>query len=114
MPGDAPSPAPPGSDIPAVSSQAEEPDGAAATALTLTVRDGEVDGPTRAQVPLGGTVSLTVTSDVADEVHVHGYDRTLELVPGTPATVEFPADIPGVLEVELHGSGLALTSLQVQ
>jgi hypothetical protein len=86
----------------------------ATTLVQLDVRGGEVDGPTRTVVPLGEVVRLTVTSHAPDEVHVHGYDRTLDLQPGTPATVEFVADIPGVFEVELHESGLPLTSLQVQ
>ncbi len=65
-------------------------------------------------MPLGSTVRLTVAADAADEVHVHGLHRTLTLAPGTPASVEFVAEIAGVFEVELHESGLALTSLQVQ
>ena len=50
---------------------------------------------------------------MADEAHVHGYDREAELAPGTPATVRFAADIPGVFEVELHETGTVLLSLQV-
>lgn len=81
----------------------------------LTVEDGALAGSaiTRMEVPLGETVSLTVLSDAADELHVHGYDETLELVPGESATLSFVVDIPGVFEVELHDSGLALSSLQV-
>ena len=83
--------------------------------VAVTVAGGQVQGPgDRVEVPLGSTVRLTVTSDAADEAHVHGYDHTLALAPGEPATVEFLADIPGVFEVELHESGLPLTSLQVQ
>jgi hypothetical protein len=47
-------------------------------------------------------------------VHVHGYDLTVDTVPGQPVTVEFTADIPGVFEVELEESKLPLTRLQVQ
>jgi hypothetical protein len=80
--------------------------------VQVDVHAGQVDGPTRSEVPLGEVVRLTVTSDAPDEVHVHGYDRRLDLQSGTPATVEFVADISGVFEVELHESGLPLTSLQ--
>jgi heme/copper-type cytochrome/quinol oxidase subunit 2 len=61
----------------------------------------------------GAHVTLAVTSDVADEVHVHGYDVETELEPGTPAELTFDATIPGVFEVELHESGTVLLTLQV-
>ncbi|MGY1780721.1 hypothetical protein [Geodermatophilus sp. SYSU D01036] len=86
----------------------------AGRALAVAVAGGRVTGDTgRVPVPLGERVTLTVTGDVADEVHVHGYDRTAELAPGAPATVQFTADVPGVFEVELHGTGTVLLSLQV-
>jgi hypothetical protein len=59
-------------------------------------------------------VTLTITSDVADEVHLHGYDLTAALTPGTPAELAFDATIPGVFEVELHETGTVLLSLQVE
>jgi hypothetical protein len=75
---------------------------------------GEVIGGTqRVPVPLGATVTLVVTGDAADEVHVHGYDLYLDPTPGSAAMITFPADIPGVFEVETHGSGLVLAQLEV-
>ncbi|MGY1831866.1 hypothetical protein ACI8AA_15760 [Geodermatophilus sp. SYSU D01180] len=86
----------------------------AGRALAVAVAGGRVTGDTgRVPVAAGEQVTLTVTGDVADEVHVHGYDLTAELAPGTPATVRFTADVPGVFEVELHGTGTVLLSLQV-
>jgi heme/copper-type cytochrome/quinol oxidase subunit 2 len=83
--------------------------------IEVTVAGGEVTGDTgRVHVPAGTSVTLVVTSDVADEVHVHGYDLTAELVPGQPAELPFDATIPGVFEVELHEAGTVLLSLQVQ
>ena len=70
-------------------------------------------GTQRVQVALGSTVRLVVDGDEPDELHVHGYDVTADVVPGEPAVVAFLADIPGVFEVELHDSGAALPSLQV-
>lgn len=67
----------------------------------------------RAEVPLGSTVSLVVSGDTADEVHLHGYDRYFDVPAGGSATLTFTADIPGVFEVELHDQGLLLTQLQV-
>ncbi|GAB3301808.1 hypothetical protein GCM10027451_05400 [Geodermatophilus aquaeductus] len=93
---------------------AAAPSTAAGRVLEVRVSGGQVTGDTgRVPVALGEEVTLTVTSDVADEVHVHGYAREAALAPGTPATVRFPADIPGVFEVELHETGTVLLSLQV-
>jgi hypothetical protein len=65
--------------------------------------------------PAGQHVRLTVTSDAADEVHVHEpYDMEFALEAGTPATEEFVADQPGLVEVELHESGKQLTQLLVK
>jgi hypothetical protein len=86
-----------------------------AQVIALTVTSGEVSGETgRVVAELGSEVRIEVTADVADEVHVHGYDLTVDTVPGRPVTIEFTADIPGVFEVELHGSSLPLARLQVQ
>jgi plastocyanin len=82
--------------------------------LAVQVAGGKVTGDTgRVPVPVGDHVTLTITSDVADEVHVHCYDRTTALTPGTPAELTFDATIPGVFEVELHEAGTVLLSLQV-
>jgi len=82
--------------------------------IEVTVSGGQVSGDTgRVPVPAGEHVALVVTSDAADELHVHGYDLGYDLAPGTPATVEFDATIPGVFEVELHDAGTLLLSLQV-
>jgi hypothetical protein len=59
-------------------------------------------------------VRLVVTSDVADEIHVHGYELEKALTPGDPATLEFMADQSGLFEVELHETGKMLTSLVVR
>jgi hypothetical protein len=91
------------------------PKGGTGQVIALTVTEGTVSGATgRVPVPLGSTVRVQVTADVADEVHVHGYDLMTDTVPGQPVTIEFKADIPGVFEVELEQSKLPLTRLQVQ
>ena len=83
--------------------------------ISITVTGGEVSGDTgRVEVALGETVRFTVTADVADEIHVHGYDLTADTVPGQPAVIEFIADQPGVFDIEMHDSRTVLTRLQVQ
>jgi opacity protein-like surface antigen len=82
--------------------------------IEVTVTAGQAGGDTgRVSVPLGEPVALVVTGDVADDVHVHGYDLTLPLEPGEPAELAFDATVPGVFEVELHEAGTVLLTLQV-
>jgi hypothetical protein len=96
------------------SSAAASAPAAAGQRIEVTVTGGQVTGDTgRVPVSAGEHVTLVVTSDAPDELHVHGYDVGADLAPGTPATVEFDATIPGVFEVELHDAGTLLVSLQV-
>ena len=82
--------------------------------IEVTFAHGKASGDTgRVLVATGTAVTLVVTSDVADEVHVHGYDVEQELSPGQPAEIVLDATIPGVFEVELHEAGTTLLSLQV-
>ncbi|WP_051713467.1 hypothetical protein [Spirillospora albida] len=84
------------------------------TRVTVTVTAGTVRTPRRrVKVRTGTTVEITVTSDTADEFHLHGYDRTLRLTPGRPATLRLDAAIPGVFEAELHHTGTPVLELQV-
>ncbi|WP_336028988.1 hypothetical protein [Geodermatophilus sp. FMUSA9-8] len=114
-PAEARTPAPSASSsAPSSGSSSAAPSSPAVRAVAVEVAGGRVTGDTgRVVVAAGERVALTVTSDVADELHLHGYDLTADLAPGTPATVEFTADLPGVFEAELHGSGTVLLSLQV-
>ena len=82
--------------------------------IEVTVAGGEVTGDTgRIPVAAGERVTLVVTSDVADEVHLHGYDLTAALEAGAPAELAFDATVPGVFGVELHDAGTVLLTLQV-
>jgi len=71
-------------------------------------------GVRRERVKLGEAVVLRVVADVADEVHVHGYDRKADVAPGKPAEIRFTADIPGVFEVELEQRRQKLLELEVR
>ncbi|AVT28243.1 hypothetical protein C6361_00595 [Plantactinospora sp. BC1] len=83
--------------------------------VTVTIAGGSVSpAPGRIEVTRGQTVRITTTSDVADMVHVHGYDRSVTLRPGVAGTVEFVADQDGLFEVETHGQDLQLFQLVVR
>jgi hypothetical protein len=62
---------------------------------------------------VGDTIEITIHSDVAGMVHIHGYDRFLDLDDGEMDTVRFTADIPGIFEVEFEDSGVLLFEFQV-
>lgn len=72
-----------------------------------------VAGPRTVEVKLGTDVVLEVVTDAADELHVHGYEKKVQVAPGSPTRVGFAATIPGVFEVELH-SGVKLCDLRVR
>jgi heme/copper-type cytochrome/quinol oxidase subunit 2 len=85
-----------------------------AQVVAITVAGGQATGDTgRVEVPMGTTVRLTVTSDAADQLHVHGFDLTAAVSPGQATQREFVADRPGIFEVELHDARQVLTRLQI-
>lgn len=83
------------------------------TSIDITVEDGEVGGGGRLGVELGSTVTIRVTSDIDDHIHLHGYDVLVDVVAGEPAELTFEATIPGVFEVELEDSRIQLAELEI-
>lgn len=71
-------------------------------------------GVQRVRVQRGGVVALVVRSDVADEVHLHTYDRKVDVPAGGSATLSFTADQPGVFEAELESRGVQLVQFEVR
>ncbi len=61
----------------------------------------------------GETVRFRVVSDVAEEVHVHGYDLKKDLQPGKTATMSFKASITGIFEIEFEQSAEQIAELRV-
>lgn len=77
--------------------------------VDVTIRGGvPVGGPRRVTVGKGRRVVLVVTSDVTDHVHLHGYDVTRDVAPGSPARIAFQASIVGTVEAELEDSGVQI------
>ena len=82
--------------------------------IMVSIADGTVTTEAdRVEVPVGSAVAVTAESDVADELHVHGFDKFGELAPGVPTTVTFVADVPGIFEVELEQAGTFLFEVSV-
>jgi hypothetical protein len=61
----------------------------------------------------GETVRFRARSAEAEEIHVHGYDRYVDLPAGKTVSESFKADITGIFEIELHGSGEVIAELRV-
>ena len=86
---------------------------AADVVISVALVGGRIEGERRYEAALGDTVEVRVTSDVAEEVHLHGYDLLLQLEAGGEVTLTFEANLPGVWEAELHPSHRELFQLQV-
>lgn len=83
--------------------------------VRITVRDGiPVGGVRRLTVGKGRRVILIVTSNVADHVHLHGYDVMRDVAPGRPARISFRATIVGTVEAELEDRGVPLARITTQ
>lgn len=67
----------------------------------------------RIAIERGQRVTLVVSADVADEVHVHGYDLMADVAPGSPARISFKASVPGRFEVELENRAIPIAELRV-
>jgi hypothetical protein len=82
---------------------------------TIVVAGGEPrDGVNRLEYEQGDQVRLEVRSDVDEEIHVHGYDLYEQLTAGERTRFSFAAEIEGVFEIELHGSGAEIARLTVR
>ena len=71
----------------------------------ISVKGGVIaDDVKSIEVAKGDTVRIVVSSDVDDEIHLHGYDIEKEAAPGKPARFEFKADVEGAFELESHAA----------
>lgn len=81
---------------------------------TITVKNGEpVGGVQELEYSAGDQVRFKVDSDVADEIHVHGYDLMKDVPAGGSVSFSFPAEIEGIFEVELEGLKEQIAELRV-
>lgn len=61
----------------------------------------------------GQTIDLTVSSDSADEIHIHGYDLHQTVTRGGSVHFSFPASIQGLFVIELENAKRQIASLKV-
>ena len=88
----------------------------AALTVDITIAHGQV---TPANATLQATVrqpiTLHVTSDATDELHVHSVpDHKFEVAAAANQTFQFTVDVPGKVDVELHHLNKTIATIQVQ
>ncbi len=80
----------------------------------LSIEDGEVlGGVRRVEASIGEKITIEVTGDGTEQIHVHGYDLYLQLENGEGSIV-FDALIPGRFEIEFEESGRLILELTVK
>jgi hypothetical protein len=81
----------------------------------VDVRGGKpVGGIKKLDYTKGDQVRFRVKSDVADEIHVHGYDFHKDVPANGSVAFSFPAKIEGVFVIELEGRGVQIAELRVK
>ena len=84
------------------------------TIVPINVVDGQPQGGiVRQTVSKDDQVVLVVSSDVADEIHLHGYDIARNVAAGGTVRLPFKATIPGRFEVELEDRGVPIADITV-
>jgi len=85
-----------------------------AVRIPLRIAGGKlVDGPKVIRLKRNATVVLTVVCDTAEELHVHGYNLSLKLLPNQAATLRFVARHTGRFTFELHGAGTEIGAFEI-
>jgi hypothetical protein len=88
----------------------------AGLSVDVTIAHGQVT-PANAtlQASAREPITLHVTSDAADELHVHSVpDHKFEVAAAANQTFQFSVDVPGNVDVELHHLDRTVATIQVR
>lgn len=81
---------------------------------TVVVKDGEpVGGVQELEFSAGEEIRFRVSSDAAEEIHVHGYDIAKDVPAGGTVEFDFPAELEGIYEAELEELGVQIIELRI-
>lgn len=81
---------------------------------TVVFRNGEpTGGILKIEVQKGDPIKFRVKSDIADEVHVHGFDISKDVPAGGSVTFSFQGEITGIYEAEMEQLGVQIVELQI-
>lgn len=75
---------------------------------------GPVGEPRTLEYEKGDTITLRLRADRAEEVHIHGFDRTVDVPSRGAAVTRFKASIEGIFEIEAHRTGEVLAKLEIR
>lgn len=67
---------------------------------------GDVMTPSKLVAYDGDTITMIVTADRTEEIHLHGYNFFFDAQPGLRMVKTFPADKEGAFTIEIEGSTL--------
>jgi hypothetical protein len=83
--------------------------------IEIEIEDGEPQrGVREIEVTEGDELRISVTTDAADELHLHGYELYFDIIPGKKNDVIVEsADIGGVFELESHSTGALIAEISV-
>lgn len=88
--------------------------GAEPAYTTVRLRGGEVVGePEEISLAQGDMARIEFRSDQPGEIHIHGYDRYIDLEAGRPARTRFTADLEGIFGIENHDTAAPVAELRV-
>ena len=96
--------------------QSQGPSAGAGPVVDVTIAHGQAT-PTNAalQAKVHQQITLRVTSDATDELHVHSTpDHKFQIAAAPNQTFDFSVDVPGTVEVELHHLNRTIATIQVQ
>lgn len=84
--------------------------------VTIVIKDGKVTPQgDRVEVAVGQKITLKVTSDVDEEIHVHSEpEHSYEVPAGGSIEKSFTVDTPGQVAVEAHGLDVTIVQLVVR
>jgi hypothetical protein len=98
----------------AAAGEGESTSGGGEEVPTIEVRDGEpVGGVQTLEFSAGEEIRFRVSSDAAEEIHVHGYDIAKDVPAGGTIEFDFPAELEGIYEAELEGLGVQIAELRI-
>ena len=84
--------------------------------IDIAIKDGKVTPQgKRVNVKVGQKITLHITTDVGEEVHVHSEpEHEYELAAGDDVNESFTLKVPGQVAVEAHGLDVTILQLVVR
>ena len=84
------------------------------SAVTINLKvSGSSISPASPEAVKGQKVTMTITTDKDEEVHLHGYDIHFDCKANQPLSKAFTADKTGSFEMELEKTSTHLTNFDV-